>query len=150
MCFNFKFCLLNFLLRVFYLLATCPKTWLQLRDSCYKFSSNTLTWTAAKSVCEAMESKLAVVSSRSKKEILAPNVEKRTWIGLHRHPSNTSGWQWIDGSKVFYTNWNGGQPDNHQGAENCVEMAPASGTWNDRNCTDHSHYICEMSGRSEK
>ena len=149
-CFNFKFRLLNFLLRVFYLLATCPKTWLQLRDSCYKFSSNTLSWTAAKSDCEAMESKLAVVSSRSEKEALAPNVKKRAWIGLHRHPNDRSRWEWIDGSQVSYTNWTGGEPDNHQGVEHCAEMLPASGTWKERNCTDDIHYLCEMSGRSEK
>ena len=138
------------MLRVFYPLATCPKTWFQLRDSCYKFPSNTLTWTAAKSVCEAMESKLAVVSSRKENEALAPNVEKRTWIGFHRHPSDTSRWQWIDGSKVFYTNWIDGQPDNSQGEEHCAEMLPASGRWNDMKCTDHLHYVCEMSGRSDK
>ena len=97
-----------------------------------------------------MGSKLAVVNPRSEKEALAPNLEKKTWIGLHRNPSETSRWQWIDGSKVFYTNWNYGQPDNNQSAEHCAEMLPASGTWNDRKCTDHVHYVCEMSGRSEK
>ena len=97
-----------------------------------------------------MGSKLAVVSSRSEQKALAPNVERKMWIGLHRDPNDTSRWQWIDGSKVSYTNWNVGQPDNNQSVEHCAEIHPAPGTWNGRKCGDHLQYLCKMSaGKSE-
>ena len=72
----------------------------------------------------------------------------RTWIGLHRDPSNNSRWQWIDGSLAVYLNFANNQPDDWKGTEDCVEMLP-SRKWNDLNCNTPSHYSCELSsGRS--
>ena len=72
----------------------------------------------------------------------------RTWIGLHRDPSNNSRWQWIDGSLAVYLNFANNQPDNWKGTEDCVEMYP-SRKWNDLNCNTPRHYSCEVSsGRS--
>ena len=72
----------------------------------------------------------------------------RTWIGLHRNPSNNSRWQWIDGSLAVYLNFANNQPDDWKGTEDCVEMLP-SRKWNDLNCDAFLHYSCELSsGRS--
>ena len=72
----------------------------------------------------------------------------RTWIGLHRDPSNNSHWQWIDGSLAIYLKFNYNQPDNWNGTEDCVEMNPLR-KWNDLNCNTPRHYSCELSsGRS--
>ena len=71
----------------------------------------------------------------------------RTWIGLHRDPSNNSRWQWIDGSLAVYLNF-ANQSNKWNGTEDCVEMYP-SRKWNVLNCNTSLHYSCELSsGRS--
>lgn len=144
-----KCCYSEEVLLLHYISATCPNTWVQLRDSCYRFSSNKLVWSEAKSTCEAQGSKLAVVNSPAEQNLLASSVAERTWIGLHRDPNDTSRWLWIDGSNVTYTSWRNKQPDNYLGTGNCAEINPSleAGKWNDRNCTHHVHYVCEISGK---
>ena len=75
------------------------------------------------------------------------------WIGAHRVgpytnpiPRNDQ-FTWIDGSALEFSNWSGGQPDNTNGQEFCVEMNwNGSGTWNDVACyTDaRNYYICQV------
>ena len=74
----------------------------------------------------------------------------RTWIGLHRNPSNNSRWQWIDGSLAVYLNFANNQPDDWKGTDDCVEMGLHwKWKWNDFNCNNPLHYSCEVSsGRS--
>ncbi|XP_074656389.1 uncharacterized protein LOC141909702 isoform X2 [Tubulanus polymorphus] len=43
--------------------------------------------------------------------------------------------------KMAYTNWNWGEPNNRPAPENCVEMFPNSGKWNDINCADSKAVI---------
>lgn len=56
------------------------------------------------------------------------------------------GYQWSDGSPVGFTNWGSGEPNNHQGRENCVEMGIRSNYsyWNDLNCDAVKDWICEI------
>lgn len=59
--------------------------------------------------------------------------------------SHSAGYQWSDGSPVTHTNWAPGEPNNHEGREECVEMVTtANGTswWNDLNCDAHQDWIC--------
>ena len=133
-----------------YVSATCPKTWIYLRDSCYKFSNRTLIWSEAQYDCEALGSNLAIVNSRAEQKALASYVKEQTWIGLQ---NVTSRWLWVDGSAATYTHWIPDQPDNHLGAEHCAEMKPGSsihkGRWNDINCNTHLNYVCEISGKPD-
>ena len=56
------------------------------------------------------------------------------------------GYTWTDGSPLSHTNWGPGEPNNHDGRENCVEMMSSpNGTvswWNDLNCDAHQDWIC--------
>lgn len=47
------------------------------------------------------------------------------------------------GEPLVYSNWAPGEPNNHGGAENCVEML-TNGKWNDRSCKDHRLVVCEF------
>lgn len=53
-----------------------------------------------------------------------------------------SAFAWSDGSSVNYVNWEANQPDNYRGTENCVEMGPNTGHWNDANCYARRNWIC--------
>jgi len=56
------------------------------------------------------------------------------------------GYMWSDGAPLAHTNWGPGEPNNHEGRENCVEMvSSANGSvswWNDLNCDAHQDWIC--------
>ncbi len=45
----------------------------------------------------------------------------RFWVGLNQL-STTSGFVWSDGTPLNFVNWAGGEPNNANGGENCVEM----------------------------
>ncbi|XP_019631490.1 PREDICTED: neurogenic locus notch homolog protein 1-like [Branchiostoma belcheri] len=66
------------------------------------------------------------------------------WIGLtDRQTENT--WRWSDGSRLSYSYWHPGQPDNHNG-EDCVEMDSDDFDfrWNDLDCQhDYEAALCQ-------
>ena len=126
----------------------CPNNWMHLQGSCYKVSSGKSNWTAAKSTCEAMGSKLAMVTSQAEQQALATlNLSHRVWIGLRRDPKNKSRWFWVDGSRATYTHWGDGEPNNGIGNEDCTYMFPPDGKWNDAPCSWTVHYVCDTNGR---
>ena len=141
----------EYLCKLTYILATCPQSWIHLRNSCYRFSDKNLAWREAQFHCEALGSNLAVVTSQAEQQALASNVKSLTWIGLYRDPKNMSRWLWVDESLVTYTNWRTGEPNDFGGAEDYVELlTPYRGVkWNDRNCNRSLRYACEISGKTE-
>ena len=78
-----------------------------------------------------------------------------TWIGLTDRGTEGS-WTWSDGSHAGATgasswqaswsfeNWQGGQPDNSQGIEDCVVLRSQNGKWNDANCDTRRRFYCEI------
>ena len=94
-----------------------------------------------------MWSKLAMVTSKAEQQALASNISQNVWIGLRRDPKVHSRWLWVDRSKVTYTDWNPGEPNNAGGVEDCAHMFPPAGKWNDRKCFKSLKYLCETSGR---
>ena len=68
------------------------------------------------------------------------------WIGLSDVMEEGS-WVWMISNTPIesgvYTNWSPGQPDNIQNDENCAEIWPTNGQWNDGQCHVPHHYICE-------
>ena len=121
----------------------CPKNWMHIQGSCYKISSRAVNWNTAKTACEALGSKLAMVKSQSELQALVQKVRRVVWIGLHRDPRDKSRWIWVDGTRVSYSHWNKGQPNNRD--EGCGEMY-SSGKWNDAPCHHSLRCLCETNG----
>ena len=81
------------------------------------------------------------------------------WIGLHQEDDKNKIWEWSDGEKVSYENWNKrtdlvkkddesykGEPNNKD--EKCVNIALYNeyfGYWFDNKCTSRNKFICENS-----
>ncbi|KAJ7361934.1 plasmacytoid dendritic cell antigen processing and presentation [Desmophyllum pertusum] len=67
-------------LRLSNVLGVCPNNWSHMQGSCYKFSNKELNWTAAKSACETLGSKLVVINSPSEVDALGSEIPD-TWPG---------------------------------------------------------------------
>ena len=83
------------------------------------------------------------MNTLGEQQALSPNVGRQSWIGLHRDTKDNTSWLWVDGSQAIFTDWSQNQPDNWKGIEDCVEMV-TSGKWNDKDCSDYLHYVCEI------
>lgn len=66
-----------------------------------------------------------------------------TWIGAS--DAGKQDWRWtFDLSKVTYSLFNPGQPDNGGNVEGCLELRSVFGyKWNDFPCSSTNSYVCE-------
>ncbi|XP_058889912.1 macrophage mannose receptor 1-like [Acipenser ruthenus] len=117
---------------------------------CYKFflndHSKKRNWQSARQDCLSRGAELVSIHSSGEQRFLSSgDVGRTAWIGLQNDPLS-GGYQWSDGSPVGFTNWGSGEPNNHQGRENCVEMGIRSNYsyWNDLNCDAVKDWICEI------
>ena len=96
-------------------------------------------WTAAETEAENLGGTLAIIRNAAEQQWVFEKFghdgakERSVWIGLHRQwPGGP--FVWVDGSKLDYANWSGGEPDNSGGVEGCVHLwaeAHCGGGWND-------------------
>uniref|UniRef100_A0A8C1PUW8 C-type lectin domain-containing protein n=1 Tax=Cyprinus carpio TaxID=7962 RepID=A0A8C1PUW8_CYPCA len=120
--------------------------WYEFGEFCYKPFEEKKTWHSARtSYCLARGADLLSIHSPEEEIFLSSfSKGKTTWIGLSVNPVE-GGYHWSDGTPVSHTNWGHGEPNNHNGRENCVEMVTTeNGTswWNDLNCDAHQDWIC--------
>jgi hypothetical protein len=96
------------------------------------------TWTGAEALAQSIGGHLASIGSFEENDFILKNFgffdgqDRRLWIGFN--DADVEGdWRWSDGSKVTFTNWNGGEPNNANGVEHYAEMLGSNGAWNDLN-----------------
>uniref|UniRef100_A0A8C1F8S6 C-type lectin domain-containing protein n=1 Tax=Cyprinus carpio carpio TaxID=630221 RepID=A0A8C1F8S6_CYPCA len=126
--------------------ASCPDNWYEFGEFCYKPFEEKKTWHSARtSYCLTRGADLLSIHSPEEEIFLSSFSKGKTkWIGLSVNPVE-GGYHWSDGTPVSHTNWGHGEPNNHNGRENCVEMVTTeNGTswWNDLNCDAHQDWIC--------
>ncbi|XP_029993628.1 galactose-specific lectin nattectin-like [Sphaeramia orbicularis] len=63
------------------------------------------------------------------------------WIGLHDAVQERQ-FMWTDGSRVRYTCWDRGEPNNLYRREHCTEVYRSGIYWRDRPCYYYRPYIC--------
>lgn len=131
----------------------CADGWTALPHfkDCYKLFHNVdwslkKSWEGAYEDCVARGANLVSIHSQTEEELLAMYSKGSSkWIGLKHNPTE-GGYSWSDGSALSHTNWGVGEPNNHDGREECVEMVSSTnGTfswWNDLNCDAHQDWIC--------
>jgi hypothetical protein len=66
---------------------------------------------------------------------------RRTWIGLNDLALEGT-FVWSDGTPLSYRNFLPNEPNDLMG-EDCVEMSPLTGQWNDLDCERPQTYLCE-------
>jgi len=121
----------------------------------YLFTPN--TWNASEAEAASLGGTLAIINNAAEQEWVFSKfgtyggTDRDLWIGLHRQ------WQggpfvWVSGEKLDYLNWEGGQPDNAGGVENCVEISQAGhrGAWNDANENQIRNGVVEVPRKSNE
>ena len=106
------------------------------------------TWLTASQKCEQLGGTLAVVQDKETHEFLKRLANQRTlWLGASNEQFGGD-WKWVDGSKMTFTAWASGQPNNLQNRQHWLLLS-SSGRWMD---TDHKSssakgFICEWKDR---
>ncbi|KAJ3605426.1 hypothetical protein NHX12_027473 [Muraenolepis orangiensis] len=118
---------------------------------CYKLFHNVdqsemRSWGAAREDCMSRGADLVSIHLQDEEDFLSTHTGGTSkWIGLAHNPVQ-GGYTWSDGTPMAHTNWAPGEPDNHEGRENCVEMVSSGNGslswWNDLNCDAHQGWIC--------
>ncbi|XP_023930741.1 macrophage mannose receptor 1-like [Lingula anatina] len=132
----------------------CPTKygWREYGNYCYKTESfygrSKKTWSQAREYCIAIGGDLASFHSEDQmRNATSISASSRYtdlyWIGLSK-PTKSSNYVWSDNSALDYTNWKAGEPNDHNGREQCVEIDKYGGEWNDVNCNARRDVMCQI------
>jgi hypothetical protein len=111
------------------------------------------TWQEARSRCEVLGGKLAKIESGVEHAAVAATLvgifsgsgETDVWLGAT--DADIEGeWRWLDGARLFapFSDWGNGEPNDVEGAEDCLELFTIDGRWNDNVCDIQHGYICRL------
>jgi cysteine-rich repeat protein len=98
-------------------------------------------WTGS-ALCGSLGGHLVTVLDADENEVLRRVVGGNAWIGL-TDGKDEGNFQWLVGTSD-YRNWNDGEPNDWGGQEDCAELYPESGRWNDNNCGAGRWIACEL------
>ncbi len=123
--------------------------------TCHLACPISLSWTDAEAVCEHWGGFLADIESLDEEMCAYQNDQNPRWIGLHQAMGQSApdvGWSWIGtGQPLTFSAWGADEPNDNDGFENdeqdctMIESAGYSspGYWDDSNCADSYHFVCE-------
>ncbi|KAH9490402.1 C-type mannose receptor 2 [Bulinus truncatus] len=122
--------------------------WTQKDDVCYRYFSQQSTWHTAQSNCQSHGGHLiSIHDDRTQSFIFSLMIRQKPispiWLGLN-DASVESRYQWSDESPFDFTLWSRGEPNSLSVSEDCTEMLPTDGKWNDNNCHVVRPYICAI------
>ncbi|XP_022806021.1 macrophage mannose receptor 1-like [Stylophora pistillata] len=125
----------------------CHPGRIRWNNTCYFFAnnsaSNRVAWQDARQTCQRIRGgDLVSIHSAAENNFIALHISDNYWIGLNdlRTEGNL---QWSDGSSLVYSNYQFGEPNDHYGQEDCMEMR-GEGQWNDLNCGRNLGYVCKQ------
>ncbi|KAJ8036335.1 Macrophage mannose receptor 1 [Holothuria leucospilota] len=132
----------------------CPSGWDQYGYRCYKIygysQSERRSWYDGRDNCQVQGGDLVIIHSQEIQSFIISKMQEvgfPIYIGLS-DITNRGQFRWVDGTPVDYTNWDGREPNEVGGEEDCVEMLfgyGEVGRWNDIGCDGSKGYICQRS-----
>ena len=133
--------------------------WKYFKSSCYKYFAQPLTWSNAKSHCQALSGGLVIFHTAEVHKFVTndvlPAAYGRVWIGLNRDASDKQVWKWEDGSLLSFDQWQHGEPNRL--SEDCAQMMDGehygsqwNNGWLDISCSNpDGALICERKANVE-
>ncbi len=140
---------------------SCVKSVFESRD--YFVCPTVRNWSDARARCQMqLYGDLARIDSRDENVFVRAALVTNAWLGGTdgNAPISSEGqFRWANDTALFwtgvatgtapvgvFTQWQGGEPNDHQGNEDCLEMYQASGNWNDQVCSTTRPFVCEVAG----
>ncbi|XP_065814846.1 C-type lectin domain family 6 member A isoform X2 [Labrus bergylta] len=124
----------------------CQTDWKKFGGSCYYVSTVKKNWTSSRHDCLAQGADLTIINSREKQIFVNGllGLDINAWIGLTDSLQEGT-WMWVDGTPVTTTYWQEGQPNSHEGNQDCGEIVQLGqvGAWNDDGCFAKNVAVCE-------
>ena len=121
-------------------------TYNEENDNCYLLINQKFDWIASKKHCQQLDANLVSIHSEKEmeflKNILAVGTKGLIWIGAHEIDGD---WNWQDGSKFDWTNWEKTQPNSPRwadGINDCAYLWVKEGfKWADAKCNDEYSFF---------
>ncbi|XP_013203489.1 mannose-binding protein C [Microtus ochrogaster] len=97
----------------------------------------------AKTLCALIQASVATPRNGEENRVLQNVAKDIAYLGVTDKRTENR-FEDLTGSRVHYTNWNGGEPNNTGLKEHCVVLL-LDGKWNDVPCDDTFLAVCEFS-----
>ncbi|XP_066304554.1 lymphocyte antigen 75-like [Branchiostoma lanceolatum] len=130
---------------------TCEDTsWLYFQGGCYKFVDyyNGQSWEGARQDCRSAGGDLVSLGDPEEAGFVFQQAGRqllygtRAWLGLREYGVEGV-YSWSDQTPVSFFNWGQGEPNDHNGEQQCGAMYLHNGQWDDDNCGMQHGYICK-------
>ncbi len=116
--------------------------------NCYAFIPVDMTWHHARAACEQLGGHLATIANDDENVFVWARAMARrnliAWIGC-TDEVREGDWRWVDGTRVAFSCWSSGQPDNRNGEHYAVTGHGRQPLWNDQGYASHA-FVCEWEG----
>ncbi|XP_060731047.1 echinoidin-like [Tachysurus vachellii] len=101
----------------------CPTGWTSYCGRCYFYNAARLDWVSAEKFCQKFDAHLVSIHSEKEYQHIKSHdpAQNPTYSGLSDCQKPYK-FFWSDGTKLTFTKWNPGQPDNYNNNEHCVYM----------------------------
>jgi len=125
----------------------CPCPTVRYREGIFlNGCAETASWGRARDICAVYGMRLVTIPDRATNDqvqALASDLRRgAAWIGLTDQRVEGS-FEWVDGSALEWSNWAPFEPNNLGRGEDCVQLYPWNGQWNDADCALQAPFICE-------
>ena len=107
----------------------------------YVLHTRARSWSDARDACAGAGGYLATVETAEEQQFLAQRFALEVWLGATRGPGGV--FEWLTGAPLAFTAFARNQPDNVNGAENCLVMNRFD-AWADIDCSLSRRFICEF------
>jgi len=124
-------------------------SWVKWRNHHYLVVTEKMTWNQAVAYAKKLGGHLVTISDQAENNFVtdlakSKGVGRTYYIGFTDLGSEGK-WRWVTGQKITYTNWSGGEPNNHDGIEHCCEVGWHSKYgWNDSPCDQNLSFVVEV------
>ncbi|XP_041367909.1 uncharacterized protein LOC121382387 [Gigantopelta aegis] len=127
-----------------YVCGACAVGWSFYAGNCYRYFNQRLHHSGATKKCQARGGTIAFTRTAREEAFVLDLKEEGKTIWLAATDVELEGyWVWPDNTKVLYSNWKKGQPNNF-GNEDCAIITPTN-KWNDVRCFwyEKHRFVCQ-------